>query len=279
VVSTPALTRLFDAYRQTASSRTAIALVIANAIPLVGVLFFGWSLWTILVLYWVENGIVGLWNIPKILLARGSLLPAFVRSAVFTGMASPAADPGSTGETAGPGAGPAMPFIGRVAMAAFFVIHYGGFWLVHGLFVFVLPTFLGFASLASSDTFPTFDPATGLPSFVPPVATAGGFGEIVWSSVIIGAVALFISHGVSFFVNYLGQGEYLRRSAAAQMAAPYGRVVVLHLTIIFGAFAIAFLGAPILLLLVLVVGKTLFDLSLHLREHASALGSPAPTPT
>jgi cytochrome c oxidase subunit IV len=264
-LSTPTLTRLFDVYRQTAASRTAIALVIANAIPLAGVLFFGWSLWTILVLYWVENGIVGLWNIPKILLARGSMLPGFVRAARFTS----ATATGFTGDTAGSDAGPAMPFIGRVAMAAFFVIHYGGFWVVHGIFVFVLPTFLGFGSVASQDTLPTFDPATGLPSFAPPVAAAGGFGEIVWSSVVIGAVALFISHGVSFFVNYLGQGEYLRRSAVAQMAAPYGRVVVLHLTIIFGAFAIAFLGAPVLLLLVLVVGKTLFDLSLHLREHAA----------
>jgi cytochrome c oxidase subunit IV len=268
-LSTPTLTRLFDVYRQTASSRTAIALVIANAIPLVGVLFFGWSLWTILVLYWVENGIVGLWNIPKILLARGSLLPGFVRTAAFASATSSAGATGPSGETAGSDAGPAMPFIGRVAMAAFFVIHYGGFWLVHGVFVFVLPTFLGFGSLATSDTFPTFDPASGLPGLVPPVAAAGGFGEIVWSSVLVGVAALFISHGVSFFVNYLGQGEYLRRSAAAQMAAPYGRVVVLHLTIIFGAFAIAFLGAPILLLLVLVVGKTLFDLSLHLREHAA----------
>ena len=65
------LGRGFGLYRRTAVTRSAIALVIANAIPLVGVLFFGWSLITILVLYWVENGIVGFWNIPKIALARG----------------------------------------------------------------------------------------------------------------------------------------------------------------------------------------------------------------
>jgi hypothetical protein len=43
--------------------------------------------------------------------------------------------------------------------------------------------------------------------------------------------------------------------------------VVLHLTIIFGAMAVAFLGAPITALVVLVVLKTAFDLRLHLREH------------
>ncbi|HEX5013490.1 MAG TPA: DUF6498-containing protein [Candidatus Limnocylindrales bacterium] len=55
-------------YRSTAS---LVGLLIANAIPLVGVLFFGWSLITILVLYWLENCIVGLWNVPRIALARG----------------------------------------------------------------------------------------------------------------------------------------------------------------------------------------------------------------
>jgi len=66
--------RAFDLYRRTATSRSAIALVAANAIPLIGVLFFGWSLLTILVLFWVENGIVGIWNVPRILMARGSML-------------------------------------------------------------------------------------------------------------------------------------------------------------------------------------------------------------
>src|SRR5947199_7622205 len=84
------LTRAVDAYRRTASSRSALLLVAANAIPLVGVLFFGWSLWTILVLYWAENGIVGLWTVPKILLARGSAADAGGRLAAATAFASPA---------------------------------------------------------------------------------------------------------------------------------------------------------------------------------------------
>ncbi|MES1239846.1 MAG: DUF6498-containing protein, partial [Chloroflexota bacterium] len=72
------LGRAVEAYRRTATSRSAILLVAANLIPLVGVLLFGWSLWTILVLYWVENGIVGLWNVLRILLAQGAILPKVV---------------------------------------------------------------------------------------------------------------------------------------------------------------------------------------------------------
>jgi hypothetical protein len=96
------------------------------------------------------------------------------------------------------------------------------------------------------------------------------FGEIVWSAVAFGAVALFLSHGWSFLANYIGRGEFRTTSPSSAMSAPYGRVIVLHLTIIFGAFLIAAFGAPIGALLVLVVAKTILDLSLHLREHPAA---------
>jgi hypothetical protein len=224
-----ALTRLFDLYRTTGRTRTALALVIANAVPLIGVLFFGWSLWTILVIYWIENGIVGLWNIPKIAMARGSMNPLPQSRNV----------PPATSALGGTIPGP-----GRVGMALFFLIHYGLFWIGHGFFVFVLPNFAGAFG----------DPST--------------FGDVAWSSVAIAAVALFLSHGASFLFNYIGRSEYLRTSPPQQMFKPYGRVVVLHLTIIFGAFVAAFLGAPIGILLILVVLKTIFDLGLHLREHS-----------
>ena len=51
------------------------------------------------------------------------------------------------------------------------------------------------------------------------------------------------------------------------MAAPYGRLVVLHLTILFGGMAIAFTGASTFAVLILVVLKTALDLGLHLSEH------------
>ena len=107
--------RLFNLY-QAASAPAAIALLVAsNLVPLVGVLFWGWNLWSIIILYWIENGIVGALNVPKMLLARG-----------------------------GDGAGGTQ---GRVLMTAFFCVHYGLFWFVHGIFVWlVLPLFAGFGT-------------------------------------------------------------------------------------------------------------------------------------
>lgn|SRR5262245_5688423 len=286
------LGRAFGLYRRTAVTRSMAALLIANAIPLVGVLFFGWSLFTILVLYWVENGIVGFWNVPRIALAQGSIIPtlpdmpmsaamdatgnaraaATLREAWQSAKAAQAqivAQRGSALRT--------LPGAGRMGLAAFFVLHYGIFWLVHGIFVFALPTFGAFGG-AAGDAFgggtiecvPGNLPAGLDPSLIPgfeTCAAASPFGEVVWSSVLIAAVALFISHGASFLFNYVGRREYLTASPTRQMGAAYGRVVVLHLTILLGSFAIALIGAPIGALVVLVVLKTAFDLQLHLREH------------
>jgi hypothetical protein len=281
------LGRAIGLYRRTAESRSAIVLLMANAIPVIGVLFFGWSLITILVLYWVENGIVGFWNIFKINLAQGSLmpsLPAMPEAAALAATRNPAqaAALRSAWEQARQlraaqpilsGSG-RVASVGRLGLSIFFTIHYGLFWLVHGIFVFALPTFAGAfgtggaSGISAINAFGgdvCFD-ATGFAVECP----SGAFGEVLWSSVLIGAVALFISHGASFLFNYIGRGEYRTASPAGQMGAVYGRVVVLHLTIIFGSLVVAFLGAPIGALLVLVVLKTAFDLGLHLRERRRA---------
>jgi hypothetical protein len=82
---------------------------------------------------------------------------------------------------------------------------------------------------------------------------------------------LFISHGLSYLLNFLRSGEYRRVTATALMGAPYRRVVILHLTIIFGAFAVVMTGARLLPLLILIAIKTGVDLAFHLREHREPL--------
>lgn len=81
---------------------SAIGLVVANVVPLVGVIWFGWSLFGVMWLYWAENGIIGAFALARIL-------------------------------TAGEGA-----FLSRLGMGVFFAIHFGLFWAVHGLFVVTL---------------------------------------------------------------------------------------------------------------------------------------------
>jgi hypothetical protein len=293
------LRRGFGLYQRTAVTRSTVALIIANAIPLVGVLFFGWSLITILVLYWVENGIVGFWNIPKIALAQGSIVPplpdmppAAARAATLSDEQAESLQAAWTrarelqaqGLTAA-GSSPVLArfsLVPRAGLAVFFLVHYGIFWLVHGIFVFAMPTFAGMANgLGAGCDAPIFPEPGEFPNTIGGSTTIAGecassFGEVAWGAVLIGAAALFLSHGASFLFNYIGNGEYQRTSAPRQMGGAYGRVIVLHLTIILGAFVAAFVGAPIGALLVLVVLKTAFDLALHRREHGGTPSAFAP---
>ena len=95
----------------------------------------------------------------------------------------------------------------------------------------------------------------------------------------VGATGLAISHGVSFWTNYVGKREYLTLSPGGVMSQPYGRLVVLHVTIIFGGFVSISLGTPIGSLLVLVILKIALDVVFHLRQHRpTAANAAAPEP-
>ncbi|MFI5293306.1 MAG: DUF6498-containing protein, partial [Candidatus Limnocylindrales bacterium] len=130
------------------------------------------------------------------------------------------------------------------------------FWVVHGIFVLTLPVFGATATGGESSFGTTPDP------FV----------------LVAAVIALFISHGLSYTFNFIGGGEYKRVSAAQQMGKPYGRLVVLHMTIIIGAIAISFTGAAIAALAILVLLKIALDIGLHLAEHRNVYEAPPPNP-
>src|SRR2546429_5223218 len=45
-------------------------LLLANAFPVAGVLFLGWTVFPLVLLYWLENVVVGGFNVAKLLLAQ-----------------------------------------------------------------------------------------------------------------------------------------------------------------------------------------------------------------
>ncbi len=91
-----------------------ISLIVANLIPLIGVLFFDWKLYPIILLYWCENLVIGVFNIAKMARATG------VASSGFTMNDKPYTPDMKTG------------------LIVFFVLHYGIFLVVHGAFVSIL---------------------------------------------------------------------------------------------------------------------------------------------
>jgi hypothetical protein len=80
------------------------ALLLANFVPVFGVLYFDWDAATIIMLYWAENLIIGGFTLLKMLVV---------------------------GKT------------GAVLRMLFFCVHYGGFCAIHGMFVLELTRFAG----------------------------------------------------------------------------------------------------------------------------------------
>ena len=225
---------------------STLALVVANLLPLYGVVAGGWSTFEVVALYWFENVVIGGFNVLRMLVSAPDLQALLTRQAAQRRAA---------------GLEPAMPssqalgvamHLAKLFFVPFFVVHYGLFTFVHGVFVVAL---LG-------------GPPLGGLSLPWSQAREGGNGEaLLWA-----ALAMVVSHGVSFVGHYLIGGEYRRSTLPQLMFSPYGRVVVLHVAILGGGIATAMLGNPLVLLALLVVGKTGLDLALHWRRHRAPAG-------
>jgi hypothetical protein len=82
---------------------SAWVLVAANLVPLAGVLFWGWNAFALIALFWMENVVVGVFFILRMLTL----------------------DPRNPGLWAA-----------KLFMVPFFCVHYGMFTAIHGVFVF-----------------------------------------------------------------------------------------------------------------------------------------------
>jgi len=216
------------AAKQYLSDVPLIALVAANVVPVAGVLFLGWDAFYVVLFYWAENVAVGFYTILKIACVK---------------VPHPAAH------------------LGKLFAIPFFMVHYGGFTGIHGLFV--LGMFKkGSEGLGGGADWPCFLVFVQLLLNVIREAYS-----IMPANMKLAMAALFASHGVSFVYNYLIRGEYAVSKVDKLMGEPYGRVVVMHIAILAGGFFTMSLGSPVALLLALVALKTVVDVKLHRREH------------
>jgi hypothetical protein len=87
------------------------------------------------------------------------------------------------------------------------------------------------------------------------------------NNLVIPVVLLILSHGTSFITNFLLTKEYSRVDAQTLMGAPYQRIIIIHLTIILGAFLIFGLNLSTGGIIILVLLKTGLDLWSHISEH------------
>jgi hypothetical protein len=180
-------------------------LVGSNLLPVVGVLALGWDLGQLMVLFWAENAVIGIYGLAKLIVVERWL---------------------------------------AVISVPFFIGHFGLFMALHFIFLY----YFFIAGLKG----PELNASIILALLAP-----------LWTTIL----AMFVSHGMSFFSNFLGRQEYVGRKMSSQMVEPYKRVMLLHFTIILGAWAVLWLHQPVAALLLLVALKIAMDLHAHLRER------------
>ncbi len=104
--------------RQSPLKKSKQILILTNLIPLFGVIFWEWSLFGIMVLYWFENVIIGIFNLLKMYRAEMIVDPKRLsRKKIYSE------------EQTG---------VSRWTLMIFFFFHYSLFTIVHGSFVFII---------------------------------------------------------------------------------------------------------------------------------------------
>lgn len=199
-----------------------MSICVVNVIPLYGVQVLGWSAFFIIFTYWLENFVIGFYTILK-MRRHGGKLGIHQNSILETG-------------------GVPDREWSNFFTIVFFIIHFGGFILVHGVFIFTL-----------------FHQS----------------GELLPLPALLMFVSLMISHGVSYFVNFVGKEEFKIVTLNQLLRSPYARIVPLHLTIVLAAyfFILGQSNPSIYALTLLVIMKLGLDLILHIFERFRFEGS------
>ena len=179
-----------------------------------GVMVLGWSPFIVIVLYWVENVVIGVSSLAKILLSGARHSVGGLSGALGTGV--------------------------------FFTMHYGLFTVGHGV---LLAQFLGSTELGRG------------------AADGGLFGPLGatlhyllsdregWLAVI----AILAVH-VGLFIQWSLRTRELPIPVNELILAPYGRMIVLHITLLAGAFLMQAFHAPKFCALLLIALKLAYDL-------------------
>jgi len=215
-----------------------IALVAANLVPIAGVVYFGWKVRDIVMLYWLENLVIGAYNVLRLLSLASS------------------------------------PLQSRLGLATFFTVHYGGFCAFHGIFL----AFLFADKRAIDILAPSVDQLAPDVSLLARVASPlfDILGNMPRDPVVGAALfALIASHGISFVLNHFVRGERHRIEPGLAMMRPYGRIVVTHMSVLAGGMLLTGMKEPMAALLLFIGLKTLLDLGSHAWEHSGRRASVA----
>lgn len=205
-------------------------LLVANLIPLIGVLYWGWDTFVLLMLYWLETVVIAFWTLFRILVAAD-----FAQS--FAG-----------------------EVFARIFTFCFFLVHSGGFLAGHFVFLWAFYGGEWATKLQVSQNFFETDPR----DFWDKMVIANGL-LIPLAISFVGRGIAFIAEMAKqpLWTHLVGEGGE-RTTNGSLVGALYVRIVIMHLVILGGA-ALAQKYGALAPLVLLIIAKTIVDLVLFAR--------------
>ena len=200
---------------------SALILVAANSLPIIGVVFWGWDAFVLLMLYWLETAIIGFWTIVRLV-----SMDADGRADIRFGSRSGRA-------------------LGRLGVGLFFTVHASIFMTVH--FIFLWALFSGAWSARIH----------GIGDFIREMVIGTGLWlPLAVLFLVRGAVIL--GPAIRRRLGFTPVGAPEPATGQSVLLGLYLRIVVMQVAIILGAW-MALLAGSVGALVLLVVLKTIVD--------------------
>jgi hypothetical protein len=196
-----------------------VLMIAANLVPAIGVIWWGWDAFVLLILYWLETAIIGFWTIVGIL--TGANAPAVSGRRVTGGFGLAA----------------------RLIFAVFITVHAGIFMLVHFIFLWAL-----FSGAWAGRVH-------GVGSFISELV----IGTDLWIPLAFMFIVHGYTMFAPAVRSRLGIDSGPQPAGNDAVNGLYIRIVVMQFTIIIGAWFAMLAGDTVGPLLLLVLLKTLVD--------------------
>lgn len=190
---------------------STIALILSNLLTIALAVTYNWSLLTIMLIYWSQSVIIGIFNVLKIL-----SLKEFSTQGVRIGN-KPVSPTKSV----------------KYFTAIFFAVHYGFFHFGYLMFMTI--------GMFAASMFSKFGPVSPQRIEVP---------QIDFTAITITAAIFFINHLISF-LYYKSRTEKTPPNIGKIMFYPYARIIPMHLTIILGGLLFGTANTIVLVLFLL----------------------------
>jgi hypothetical protein len=203
-------------YLQTKLQTSGYILLLANLVPLLGVLFYNWQTLDVLLVYWLESCVIAFYNVLKILTVEMEDYQEFW----------------------------ILTIIIKIFFSTIFLIHFGAMVVLFGAMIYIAVSIFGKRD---------FDILQVLIKS--------------WSAIL----ALFMSHGYSFYKNYIKGGERKNSTIRLLMIQPYIRLMGLFFIIVVGitggSIILVQYGEVLFFVILFILTKIVLDVIGHIVER------------